>query len=338
MSWTECLEWSGSEWYAWALLVPFVMQLAARYRFDIRARLPVSIFLHAIGLTLFVIAQASLQTIAVMYFRPNLFDPIPDFRTGVVRTITTDLHWEVMSYLLVVAATQVGLYLRRLQAEALARRDLEIDAARAQLGALKRQMQPHFLFNALHALVAMLAEDSPGQRFTIRLADMLRILLAGSEQSTATLREELILVDAYLHIEHARFDPMLRTRIEIEEDLLDLRLPSFVLQPLVENAITHGIGRLSDGGDILVCARKSGLEAIVEVTNSCEGVEAESTGATGQGLTHLNCRRRLELMYGRRARFEAEFVETNVFRAAIVLPLTHQGDEYESTTNPDRGG
>jgi hypothetical protein len=335
--WSDCLIWAGIEWYAWALLVPFVALLAARFRFDVASAWLKSGCVHLVGAACFAVAHASLQTLGILFFEPNIFGVVEGFSSGVVKMLISELHWELMSYAMIVATTQVGLYLRRAHTEALARQESETQTALAQLGALKRQMQPHFLFNALNAQVSMLAEGSAAQRFTIRLAEMLRILLATSDQATATLAEELALVNAYLDVERARLGPRLVTRIEIPDHPPEVRLPSLILQPLVENAITHGISRAADGGDMLIRINQSAQQAIIEITNSCSADEEPRDSRGRQGMTLVNCRRRLELMYGNRARLEAGRVGRNHFRASIVLPVMGSGQTTnEPIANPDR--
>ncbi len=175
----------------------------------------------------------------------------------------------MLSYATVLAATHVVLYLRQAQSEALARREMEARAASAQLSALKRQMQPHFLFNALNALVSMQREDSPEQRFTIRLAEILRLLLTDGERASATLADELRLVDAYLHVERVRLGTRLRASVDVPEALRTAILPACFVQPLVENAVTHGVACDPDGGEIQVTARHDQAHLRIEVTNSC---------------------------------------------------------------------
>jgi two-component system sensor histidine kinase AlgZ len=197
---------------------------------------------------------------------------------------------------------------------------MRTQAASAQLMALAQQMQPHFLFNALNALVAMQPEGSAAQTFTIRLADMLRILLQAGERATATLAEELTLVDAYLEIERARLGTRLRTDIRIPPALLQCRLPAFTLQPLVENAITHSIARTPEGGEIQIRATRGSEEIAIDISNTCNPDTARQDNAEGMRLSIPNVRRRFGLMYGTRARFEAGFVSSNLFRASIILP------------------
>jgi LytS/YehU family sensor histidine kinase len=229
-------------------------------------------------------------------------------------------HWGLMSYVALVAMVHVAIYVRRAQAEALAREELRTQAASAQLMALAQQMQPHFLFNALNALVAMQPEGSAAQTFTIRLADMLRILLQGGDRATATLREEIALVEAYLEIERARLGSRLRTNIDVSESVDQCRLPAFILQPLVENAITHSISRTPAGGEIQLRAWHAADDIVIDISNSCSPEVAGHDPAEGMRLAIPNCRRRLALMYGSQARFEAGFLTRNLFRASIILP------------------
>lgn len=337
--WSDCLVWASIQWYSWALLVPFVALLARHFQFDSRARILRGVVVHVVGAVTFTLAHACLQTVGILLFASNTLSDIENFREGVPRLLVSQLHWELMSYAMVVAATQFGMYMRRAHEDALARQELETHAVRAQLGALKRQMQPHFLFNALNAQVSMLTEGSPAQRFTIRLADMLRMILSSSDQATATLGEEIALVNAYLEVERVRFGSRLATRIDVPAEMAQIRLPSLILQPLVENAITHGIGRSMEGGDIVVKASHAGSEATVEVINTGADTTDTRNGVDGQRITQANCRQRLALMYGQRARFEAGYtIGNSTYRAAIVLPYSASDVEVgrDATEDTDR--
>lgn len=324
--WRDCFVWAGIEWYAWALLVPFVALLARYFRFERNQNLPVSILVHVFGAAIFALVHASLQTLGILLLATDNFGLVQNFSGGVVRLLVSQLHWELMSYAMIVAATQFGFYLRRAQSEAMARRESETLAAQTQLAALKRQMQPHFLFNALNAQVAMLEEGSNAQRFTIRLAQMLRIILGSGDRATATLREEIALVNAYLEVERARFGSRLVATIHVPESLYALQLPSLILQPLVENAITHGIGKATEGGDIVVRAYTDPDGATIEVVNTCGKTSENPDAGNGLQITLNNCRRRLALMYGDKARFEAGYLDqSSTFRAAMVLPQSYSG-------------
>jgi two-component system, LytTR family, sensor kinase len=319
MSYLDTMLWSGVIWYIWALLAPLAIILTMRHPIEKGPGIVRTVALHVVFAAGFIGLHAVLAA-AVMHIYPERFGILPEFGPSILQLLAMQGHWGFMSYIALVAMVHVGIYFRRAQREALAREELRTQAASAQLTALARQMQPHFLFNALNALVAMLEEGSTAQVFTIRLADMLRILLQSGDRATATLGEELALVEAYLEIERARLGSRLSTDIQVSPAVTQCRLPAFILQPLVENAITHGIARTLEGGEIQVRAQRDADDVVIDISNTCAPSAAGQEPADGMQLTIPNCRRRLALMYGAHARFEAGFVTRNLFRASIILP------------------
>ena len=319
MPYFETMLWSGVIWYIWALIAPLAIILTLRHPIEKGPTLVRAVALQFVLAAAFIGLHATLAA-SVMQIYPERFGVAPHVGSAIVQLLAMQGHWGFMSYVALVAMVHVGIYFRRAQNEALAREELRTQAASAQLTALARQMQPHFLFNALNALVAMLEEGSTAQVFTIRLAQMLRILLQSGDRATATLGEELALVEAYLEIERARLGSRLRTDIQVSPDVTDCRLPAFILQPLVENAITHGIARTLEGGQIKVRAERDAADVIVDISNTCASPSGGHEPSDGMQLTIPNCRRRLALMYGPQARFEAGFVTRNLFRASIILP------------------
>lgn len=318
--WSQSLLWAAAQWYAWAIFVPLIVLAGLRYPLFgdgittmIRATLHVGLAL------LFACLHLTMQTAILWFVLSGGREFLGGFATGMLTLLTTTLQWELLSYATVLAATHVMLYLRRAQRETAARREMEARAANAQLAALKRQMQPHFLFNVLNALVSMQREDSPEQRFTIQVAEVLRLLLTDGERASTTLAEELRLVDAYLHVERVRLGTRLRARIDVPETLRHAILPACFVQPLVENAVTHGVAEDPGGGEILVTAHHDNSRLLIEVTNTCANA---ANSPRGNGIALQNCRRRLELMYGSSARFDAGPIAPNQFRASIELPIT----------------
>src|SRR5262249_39594714 len=154
---TQSLFFAVAQWYAWAALVPAVVVAGRRFDF-FAAPIARRIGQHLVFAFVFAFAHLFLQTSAVWLLVPGGRAFLGRFDTGLASLLATTLHWELLSYALVLAVTQIALYLRRSQLDAIARRELETRAAQAQLAALRRQMQPHFLFNALNALVSMLPE------------------------------------------------------------------------------------------------------------------------------------------------------------------------------------
>jgi len=317
MSLAPMLAWNAVIWYVWGALAPFVVVFCQRHPVEWRMWSWRSLTLQVLLALVFIALHATIVA-ALMQISPLWFGMPESYFARVVRLLTTQAHWGVMCYLATVACAHAEIYFRRARNESLAREALRTQAATAQLSALQRQMQPHFLFNALNALVAMLEENSKAQHFTVRLADMLRMLLQHGERATATLGEELVLVNAYLAVERVRLGARLRSRIDVADDLLDCRLPSFLLQPLVENAIRHGIARSLDGGEINLRAWRDGASIRIEIDNT--GASTSSEAGSGMRMTLPNCRHRLALLYAAAARFEAGFGADGRYRVAIVVP------------------
>jgi len=318
MSFLSSAMWSMVIWFTWAFLAPFAVLATLRDPIEKGPALPLALLRQVLFAIAFIGTHAAIAA-SIMHISPRQFSMSDDYSDSFVLLLAQQAHWALMSYLALVLMVHVVFYVRRAQSEALAREELRTQAAAAQLTALARQMQPHFLFNALNALVSMLEEGSPPQVFTIRLADMLRTLLHGGDRATASLGEELALVDAYLEIERARLGSRLRTQIDVAQSVEQCRLPAFILQPLVENAITHGISRNVDGGQVALKATRQDGEILIEISNTCAASNGEQAAESTQ-LTIPNCRRRLALMYGAAARFDASFVTRNLFRASIILP------------------
>lgn len=312
------VRWSAVIWYTWALLTPLAILLISRYPIERGRTMARAVAFNVLLTVGFVGLHTIIATLVLI--RAHLFGSTLDYSTQAVALLASQAHWGFLLYVGLVAMVHVAIYVRRAQDEARAREEMRTQAVSAQLMALAQQMQPHFLFNALNALVAMQEEGSPPQTFTIRLADMLRMLLQGGGRATATLAEELELVEAYLEIERARLGSRLRTDIGINPALRDCRLPAFSLQPLVENAITHSIARMPQGGEIRIRAFFGSNHVAIDIVNTCDPDVVETRSGQGMQLAIANCRHRLALLYGAEARFEAGFVARNLFRASIILP------------------
>ena len=197
-----------------------------------------------------------------------------------------------------LAAEMVAQVARRRRAE------LQGLATRAELQALRAQINPHFLFNSLNALYGLIPRAAAEARRTVvNLAEIFRYLLQGNRQQVP-LEEELRTVQAYLEVERLRLGDRLATRIDVSQDALRVEIPALSIQPLVENAVKHGIGRKAEGGSI---GLEAGLEdGALRVTVSDDGPGFQSSGTreNGQGLE--NVRRRLRLCYGEQGRLQVQ--------------------------------
>ena len=196
-------------------------------------------------------------------------------------------------------------------------REAEILARESELKALKAQINPHFLFNSLHSISALTAVDAARARdMCIRLSDFLRNSLRLGERITIPFREELALARNYLDVEQVRFGDRLRVVQDIDEGCGDCEVPPLLVQPLVENAIKHGIATLVDGGEILLRGWRSESRMRFLIENEFDP-EAPSSRKTGIGLS--NVRNRLAARYGSDARIDVE-VEGTRYRVVLSLP------------------
>ena len=192
-------------------------------------------------------------------------------------------------------ASQLALETSRLELAAAA---LQTRLVEAQLQALKSQIQPHFLFNTLNAISALVHHDPhAADRMISCLGDLLRTTLAHRQQQEVTLQEELELLEPYLEIEQTRFGDRLTIEIRSEPDALDARVPHLILQPLIENAIRHGIAPRRGPGWIAVSAKRNGETLVVQVRDNGLGLKTESPLDSG-GIGLSNIRARLEQLYG----------------------------------------
>ncbi len=205
----------------------------------------------------------------------------------------------------------------------------EVAARDAELLALKTQLNPHFLFNSLNSVASLTVDDPPAARdMCIQLGDYLRGTLKSEGTSLVSLGEELAQVRRFLKVERVRYGDRLTVIEAIDEDCLDKEIPPLLLQPLVENALKHGISELVDGGEIHIGGRLRGDRLRVWVENPCDDAKRLSEGA-GVGLA--NVRQRLAHTFGKEARLSCGRSAIG-FRAEVLVPVGGSG------SSPDRKG
>jgi signal transduction histidine kinase len=197
--------------------------------------------------------------------------------------------------------------------------ELERGRIEAQLKLLQAQIEPHFLFNALANLDALIATDPPRARSMLRhLNDYLRSTLVAARREKSTLADEFALLRGYLEVQATRMGERLRYRLELPEQLADKELPPLLLQPLVENAIKHGLEPKVEGGEVVVSARASGAGMVLEVVDTGVGSASASTAGTGVGLSNL--RARLAAAYEGAARMQAGLNPVGGYTVTLSLP------------------
>ncbi|MGA3190389.1 MAG: histidine kinase [Bryobacteraceae bacterium] len=211
----------------------------------------------------------------------------------------------------------VSVALHYMQQAQQASRDAELLARDAELRALKAQINPHFLFNSLNSITALTTVDpAKAREMCIRLSDFLRNTLGLGERETISWREELALSRTYLDVEQVRFGSRLRVEIDVDEDCSDCMVPPLVLQPLIENAVKHGIATMVEGG--LIRVEGHVVDGSMEVTVAND-FDPDSPSPRRHGLGLRNVRSRLTTRFGDGARLTAQVVN-NQFRAEMVVP------------------
>ncbi len=218
--------------------------------------------------------------------------------------------------------------------------ELESLLASAQLALLRAQIQPHFLFNTLHAVSALARSDvDAAQDMLADLAEILRASFAEAAHQETTLSRELDLVDCYLRIQRRRFGERLRVHYQIEPDSLNASVPALVLQSLVENAVVHGIAPLSGPGSISVRSYRRAQQLVLQVDDN--GVGLTPHGSAGVGLA--NARKRLHWLYGHDQSLEVGSLPGGGTRALVSFPFHIHADSTpkefvaDDDTDADRG-
>ena len=246
------------------------------------------------------------------------FDPIYFFRANVTGLVIGGTACIVAAFVILLMG-----YIRDLEAERDAARQQELvkerELAIAQLRTLQAQIEPHFLFNTL-ANVQSLIESSPGRASEVldALAQLFRTSLTYARSPTGSVRQEVELISSYLDIQRTRLGDRLTYDVEVEEGVNEHALPPFLVQPLVENAIKHGIESSTDPGHICVHLGKSTNTLRIAVSNTGKAFDAKSE-SDRVGLT--NVRERLASVYGSNAELKVERTSKNETRVMIVLPL-----------------
>jgi LytS/YehU family sensor histidine kinase len=216
----------------------------------------------------------------------------------------------IMVYLLAIALHYVII-------EARTSRKSELLAREAQLKALKAQVNPHFLFNSLNSISALTTIDATRARtMCIRLADFLRISLRLGERESVPFREEMELTRMYLDVEQVRFGSRLGLTEDVDPACADCQIPALLIQPLVENAVKHGIALLEEGGAISMTGRREGDTIRFTIENPFD----PDAPATRSGIGLANVRQRLEARYGNAARMEIQ-TEARLYRVILTLPM-----------------
>lgn len=333
--WRGLLALSSTQAALWAVFtVPLFMQ-AARVIFARRHRAVQIMLLVAAGIVAAVIVASFADAV-----RESLFPrPVRTDRPAVPHSLITLGGFQFINDIVIAMGVMAAGLARafslssRIRAEQTVR--LQAQLAEARLDALRRQLDPHFLFNTLHAVNSLVERDPKGVRRMIsRLSELLRYNIDGSSEPELPLARELELLGRYIDIMQVRFQGRLDVQVRAGEDVQRAMVPAMMLQPLVENAVTHGIERTSGAGSVVISADRDGDALVLRVRDSGPGVTLEINGvmqARGRGVGVRNTVERLAQLYGADGRFTLQTSPEGGAVAEVRLPF------HVSTAVPAHG-
>ena len=330
--WRDFATWMTGM-YICAALTPVILWLNRRIPIERKGWLK-SGSLHLLFSLAFSAVELAIHSAVILWFR-LLPDLTSSFVAVYVALLRVAFQQNVVTYWVILGISRTIRMYRKFQEREkeslrleLAASEMKARLARAQMSALKAQLQPHFLFNTLNAVMVLVRQrKGPEAEETLaRLSDLLRFVLEDVESQQVPLSRELEFVRLYLSIEQVRFQDRLRIDVLVGPEAREAAVPHMLLQPIVENAVRHGIGRSSSAGRIEIRAERVDGRLKVEVRDDGPGLGAAPPGAA-HGIGLANTRARLRQMYGDSARLTLENAPDRGAVATVVLPFAVAGEE-----------
>ena len=338
--WERLLLGSFVQWWAWGLLAPLIVSVDLRLPFSqkqIVRRIAAHLVLAPIFTAAYLYLEAALGALIgwAPWSRMINAQLLPNALRGM-------FLWSVLVYCLIVGVFQAKLYYKRYLTGELRMEQLERSFSQARLNALRMQLDPHFLFNALNTISAQVEREPRLARQMIEhLGDLLRLSLENKDRQEVPLMEEMAFLEHYLAIQRIRFGDRLRFETEIAPEVKYALVPCLVVQPLVENAIRHGISSRAAGGTVVVSAQRIGedgeaYQMEIRVRDDGVGLPEDWTLATSSGLGLSVTRERIQGLHpGNASRFSVRRLREGGTEARIVLPLRFRsGDDIALKTAP----
>jgi two-component system, LytTR family, sensor kinase len=312
-------------YFIWAALTPPILALAHRFPLA-GARRSLHLSLHAL-ISMLAAILASVAGSVISAALSGSFSG-PALIEGFQRVSRIGFILEIVTYWAIICVGHGLDYYGREQKRELRASHLELKASQlemslrqAQLDALRMQLHPHFLFNTLNTISVLMREDvETANRLLILLSELLRAAVKNGQREVP-LREELDFLARYLEIEQTRFRGRLSTRFDVAPAMLDALVPSLILQPLVENAIKHGVTRCAKPGLIEIIAQRADDFIELQVRDNGPGLIPAEAPGKDRGVGLANTRARLEQLYHTTCRFEFQNIETGGLLVTVAFPF-----------------
>lgn len=304
ISFWRILSWQLFSGYVWFAITPLILWFGRRFSFE-GGKWKISLPFHLLASIIIAFFQLAIDA-AVL---PKLgylkrYESAPFFDIYKI-FLLINLHFSVGIYWVVLLISQAVNYYRKFRERELRTSQLETQLATTRLQVLKTQLHPHFLFNTLNAISELIHKDpEAADRMIGDLSDLLRMSFEKLEVQEVSLKQELEFLKKYLEIEQMRFHDRLKVEMKISPETLDAKVPNMILQPLVENAIKHGLAPRSEGGKIEIGANRSNGSLQLSVSDDGIGVPFGDVMDITEGVGLSNTRRRLRHLYGERHKFD----------------------------------
>jgi len=321
ISFWRILSWQLFSGYVWFALSPLILWLGEKFPFDGK-RWKVSLPLHLVCSLVIALVQLAIDAFVLPKLGYLRNFPTASFFETYKIFLLINLHFSVAIYWGVLAIHQAIKYYRKYRERELTTSQLEARLAQSRLQVLKMQLHPHFLFNTLNAISELIYKDpESADRMIMNLSDLLRMSFENLEVQEISLKQELEFLEKYLEIEQMRFHDRLRVEMQIAPETLGASVPNMVLQPLVENAIKHGIAPRSSGGKIDIEATRSNGDLKISVVDDGLGVPFGDTENLADGVGLSNTKRRLRHLYGEAHHFELGVSGRSGLRVDLTIPF-----------------
>jgi len=314
--------------YIWGALSPLIFQIAKRFDFKKGKTLLRGVLVHLLFGFLFSVLHSIIYTGIIWSldasYRERYSSIVQFFREYV---FFGSIYLGLLLYALIVFSIQAFLFYRSYQAEEARNSHLKAQLADARLQALKMQLQPHFLFNTLHSISSLnVADPQKANVMIARLGEFLRLTLEHSDEQMVTLDEEINFLRCYLEIEQIRFSDRLTVEFQLQSETLSAFVPHLLLQPVVENALKHGIAPRAAPGQIVISAKKIGETLLLEVKDNGLGIGSNDSrnGKAKNGTGLPNIRSRLEQIYEGNFRFELANGSRGGLTVIIEIPISFE--------------
>src|SRR2546427_719530 len=317
------------EWYPWTFLTVGILWVARRWN------------LEREGMKRWILGHlGSCVLVALVYFtvyawllsgQKSVMDGSTfEFGNVFKKLVIFYFHVTLVIYWAIVLAHQSWGYYQRSRERELQASALATELVRTRLEVLRMQLNPHFLFNTLHTISALIHENpDDADRIVARLSELLRVSLEQSESQEVPLRQELSFLERYLQIEQTRFQDRLAVEMEVESGLDNVLVPSLILQPLVENAIRHGIEPREDTGRVKIAARRLDGMLELKVSDNGAGLPEAEVALCREGVGLSNTRSRLAHLYGAKHQLELTPAASAGLEVKLLIPCRTEVPECQ---------